>query len=171
MESLSRSRRRIMLPMMSMIRPLAPETITHFPDLSGSVLPRKPAILAAWLITATCRFLSRQSAPAARRVSDCRSLAYAPSTQCIDCSPHARRRQSQSGRQSSRQTSLPICRSRCPSWTLSSNCWEMIWHRSFKARAFELRHPVEPVQNGSEKHPEPLHPPQAPIASIPSRRR
>jgi hypothetical protein len=48
---------------------------------------------------------------------------------------------------------------------------EMIWRRSFKARAFELRHPVEPVQNGSEKHPEPLHPSQAPIASIPSRRR
>jgi hypothetical protein len=48
---------------------------------------------------------------------------------------------------------------------------EMIWHRSFKVRAFKLRHPVEPVQNGSGKRPEPLHPPQAPIASIPSRRR
>ena len=145
--------------------------MTHFPDLSGSVLPRKAAILAAWLITATCRFLSRQCAPAARRVSDCRSLAYAPSTQCIDCSPHARRRQSQSGRQRSRQTSLQTYRSRCLNWTLSFNCLEMIWRRSFKARAFALRHPVEPVQNGSEKHPEPLHPPQAPIASIPSRRR
>ena len=145
--------------------------MTHFPDLSGSVLPLKAAILAAWLITATSRFLSRQSAPVARRMSDCRGLACAPSTQCIDCSPHARRRPPQSGRQRSRQISLPIYRSRCPSWTLSSNCWEMIWRRSFKARAFVLRHPVEPVQNGSEKHPEPLHPPQAPIASIPSRRR
>ena len=145
--------------------------MTHFPDLSGSVLPRKPAILAAWLITATSRFLSRQSAPAAWRMSDCRGLAYAPSTQCIDCSPHARRRPPQSGRQRSRQISLPIYRSRCPSWTLSFNCLGMIWHRSFKARACVLRHPVEPVQNGSEKHPEPLHPPQAPIASIPSRRR
>jgi hypothetical protein len=145
--------------------------MTHFPDLSGSVLPRKPAILAAWLITATSRFLSRQSAPAARRMSDCRGLACAPSTQCIDCSPHARRRQSQSGRQRSRQTSLQTYRSRCLNWTLSFNCLEMIWRRSFKARAFVLRHPVEPVQNGSEKHPEPLHPSQAPVASLPSRRR
>ena len=145
--------------------------MTHFPDLSGSVLPRKPAILAAWLITATSRFLSRQSAPVARRMSDCRGLACAPSTQCIDCSPHARRRQPQSGRQRSRQTSLQTYRSRCLNWTLSFNCLEMIWRRSFKARAFVLRHPVEPVQNGSEKHPEPLHTPQAPIASIPSRRR
>jgi len=145
--------------------------MTHFPDLSGSVLPRKAAILAEWLITTKSRFLSRQSAPAARQMSDCRGLACAPSTQCIDCSPHARRRQPQSGRQRSRQTSLQTYRSQCPSWTLSSNCLEMIWRRSFKARAFELRHPVEPVQNGSEKHPEPLHPPQAPIASIPSRRR
>ena len=157
--------------MMSMIRPLAPETMTHFPDLSGSVLPRKAAILAAWLITATSRFLSRKSAPVARRMSDCRGLACAPSTQCIDCSPHARRRQPQSGRQRSRQISLQTYRSQCPSWTLSFNCLGMIWRQSFKARAFVLRHPVEPVQNGSEKHPEPLHPPQAPIASIPSRRR
>ena len=148
-----------------------PETPMRIVNLSGSVLPRKPAILAAWLITATCRFLSRQSAPVARRMSDCRSLACAPSTRRVDCSPHARRRPPQSGRQRSRQISLPIYRSRCPSWTLSFNCLGMIWRRSFKARAFVLRHPVEPVQNGSEKHPEPLHPPQAPIASIPSRRR
>ena len=96
-------------------------------DHSGSAFTGNAFTMAAWLITATSRFLSRKSAHATRRVSVCLRSGSSRLIRKIASLSQGRARTHLDGRRKSFLNLSPINRSLLPSWMPSCNCLATIW--------------------------------------------
>ena len=140
-------------------------------DLSGSVLSRDAANLAAWKSRESITLRPEQYAPAARPASGCRGLACGIWILTAGCLLRVHARRFPIGRPRSHPTSSPIFQYRQLNSMQSFNCLETIWHRFSTVRVPSCQLSPRPVQNAFGRALLPLHPAHSPLASIPSRRR
>jgi hypothetical protein len=143
--------------MTSLIEWLAPKTMTHFLDLSGSVLTRKAAILAAWNSRESISSGRKQSAPALWRMGGCRVLACGLWILSVGCFPPAQGRMSRNGSLTLHPILVTRCQSRRLSWMLFFSCSAMIWLQYLVTRLSTSQHPIRPVQNTLSPFSCPLH--------------
>ena len=136
-----------MVTIISLIECLAPKTMMQFPDLSGSVLTRKAAILAAWNSRGLISSGRKQSAPALWRMGGCRVLACGLWILSVGCFPPAQGRMSRNGSRTLHPILVPRCQSRWLSWILFFSFSAMIWLQYSVTRLATGQHPIWPVQN------------------------
>ena len=140
-------------------------------DLSGSALPHRAAILAAWNSRESINLRPEQSTPAVRRMGDCRVSACGHWIPTAGCLPPVHARIFPYGRPRLRPTSPRTCQSRRLSWTRSYNCLAVIWHRFSRIRPFVPQYAARPVKDRFGKPLLHLHPIHPALASTPLRRR
>jgi len=129
----------------------------NFPDLSGSVLPRKAANLAAWNSRESINSARKQSAPALWRKDGCRVLACGLWILSVGCFLPAQGRRSLNGSRTLRPILVTRCQSRRLSWMLFFSCSAMIWLQFLVTRLSTGQHPIRPVQNTLSPFSWPLH--------------
>jgi len=120
----------------------------NFPDLSGSVLTRKAAILAAWNSRESINSGRKQSAPALWQMGGCRVLACGLWILSVDYFPPVHERMSRNGSRTLHPILVPRCQSRWLSWMLFFSFLVMIWHQSSVTRPATGRYADSPVQRG-----------------------
>ena len=105
-----------------------PETMVHFPDLSGSDFIREACTMAAWLIDALNRIVLEKSVHAAIWANDClRSVSSRLVHPCV-YSSQSSERLSKNGRPHLKLILIQTCRSR----------WQRLM-RSFTCSAMSLK--------------------------------
>ena len=119
----------------------------QFPDLSGSVLTRKAAILVAWNSRESISSGPKQSAPVLWRMGVCRGLACGLWIPIVGCFPPAQGRMWRNGSQKLHPILMLKCRSPWLSWMPFFSFLVMIWHQSLVTRLVASQYSAGPVQN------------------------